>query len=329
MTAALEASALASMLESTAGIERLLEREPPLVTITPSPVDPAALESAVGSLAALPLIVAGLAGTDAGHPSMALADLTIDPDLTALEHIEWRIRERPKASVALALLLRGAAGRSVAEGLVAESSVYSMLQAGPEFRAWLSTRSKRSPATGTRPPVRLDREGNVLRVTLCRPEKHNALNTAMRDALFEAFTVAAADPTTQVVLEGEGASFCAGGDLDEFGSFSDPASAHLIRLQRSVGRLMAPMSERITAVLHGSCLGAGMELPAFCGHVVARPDARLGLPEITLGLIPGAGGTVSVTRRIGRHRTALLALSGETVDAHTALRWGLVDEVSP
>ena len=150
----------------------------------------------------------------------------------------------------------------------------------------------------------------------------------MRDELYAAFTVAASDPDLRVVLRGEGPSFCAGGDLDEFGSRPDPATAHVIRLQRSVGRLIATMADRVEAVLHGACVGSGIELPAFAGRVVARPDTRIGLPELELGLVPGAGGTVSVTRRIGRHRTAYLALSGDVIDAVTALDWGLVDAVT-
>ena len=74
-------------------------------------------------------------------------------------------------------------------------------------------------------------------------------------------------------------------------------------------------------------LGSGLEMAAFCGHVQARDDAVLGLPELALGLIPGAGGTVSITRRIGRWRTAYLVLSGRTIDVFTAWRWGLIDEI--
>jgi enoyl-CoA hydratase/carnithine racemase len=81
--------------------------------------------------------------------------------------------------------------------------------------------------------------------------------------------------------------------------------------------------------VHGQVLGSGLEMAAYCGHVTCAPDAVLGLPELALGLIPGAGGTVSITRRIGRWRTAYLVLSGRTVDPATALAWGLVDEVVP
>ena len=93
------------------------------------------------------------------------------------------------------------------------------------------------------------------------------------------------------------------------------------------GRLIHTLKHRITAHLHGACMGSGIELPAFAGRVLAAADTRIALPEIQLGLIPGAGGTVSLPRRVGRHRTALLALSGTVIDAPTALGWGLVDEL--
>jgi enoyl-CoA hydratase/carnithine racemase len=80
--------------------------------------------------------------------------------------------------------------------------------------------------------------------------------------------------------------------------------------------------------LHGACVGAGIELPAYARRVVASPGTRFLLPEVAMGLIPGAGGTVSIPRRIGRWRTLFLALSGDVVDAATALSWGLVDEIT-
>ena len=151
----------------------------------------------------------------------------------------------------------------------------------------------------------------------------------MRDAPASALTVAACDPTCQVVLRGLGPDFCAGGDLDEFGSRPDPAIAHVTRLTRSPARLMHLVAARTTAYVHGSCLGAGVELPAFAGRVIAAEGARFGLPEVTLGLVPGSGGTASLPRRIGRWRTAYLALAGHVADSDEALRWGLVDAVVP
>ena len=135
---------------------------------------------------------------------------------------------------------------------------------------------------------------------------------------------------TDVVLSGNGPSFCSGGDLAEFGTFADPASAHLARTRHSpalvLDELTARLGRRCRAEVHGQVLGSGLEMAAFCGWVQSRPDAVFGLPELSLGLIPGAGGTVSITRRIGRWRTAYLVLCGQTIDPPTALRWGLVDE---
>jgi enoyl-CoA hydratase/carnithine racemase len=104
-------------------------------------------------------------------------------------------------------------------------------------------------------------------------------------------------------------------------------TAHLVRTVRSPARLLAGLGPRLIVHLHGACVGAGIELAAFAATVVAAPDTRCRLPEISLGLIPGSGGTVSIPRRIGRHRAAWLALGGETIDVQTAEQWGLVDEI--
>src|SRR5262249_13882573 len=128
-------------------------------------------------------------------------------------------------------------------------------------------------------------------------------------------------------LSGAGPSFCSGGDLTEFGSLADPVNAHLVRMTRSVALLLAQVAERTEVTIHGATIGAGIELAAFAGRGRAREDTVIRLPELGFGLVPGAGGTVSITRRIGRHRVGWLALSGEPLDAETALAWGLVDEL--
>jgi len=217
----------------------------------------------------------------------------------------------------------------VADGLAEESAVYSTLQAGPEFAAWRRAGAARVRSTPGAATVRVERRVDELEVTLERPEARNALDAHMRDQLWDAFTMAAADPSLTLRWRGAGPSFCAGGDLDEFGSRSDPAQAHLIRLTRSLGRVLHELADRTTVELHGACVGSGIELPAFAGRVLAAPDTAISLPELSLGLIPGAGGTVSLPRRIGRHRTAWLAFTAATIDAATARRWGLVDELDP
>ncbi|MET0702615.1 MAG: enoyl-CoA hydratase/isomerase family protein, partial [Mycobacterium sp.] len=181
-------------------------------------------------------------------------------------------------------------------------------------------------------PVIADRDGNTLRISFNRPQRHNAFSTDARAALLEMLAVAQLDPSVdEVVLTGVGPSFCSGGDLGEFGTFTDPASAHLARTRHSPALVLDELTRRLgracRAEVHGQVLGSGLEMAAFCGQVVCTKDATLGLPELTLGLIPGAGGTVSITRRIGRWRTAYLVLSGRQLDPRTALSWGLVDEI--
>jgi enoyl-CoA hydratase/carnithine racemase len=234
----------------------------------------------------------------------------------------------PVAGSALALLLRSSSGLDVPAGLVAESATYSALQDGAEFRRWRAARSVRPPEAATE-RIRVERSDGRFRITLTRPDRRNAVDWRMRDALAAALAEAVREPEARVVLDGAGPDFCSGGDLDEFGSRPDPAQAHLVRLTRSPALLMHQLSTRTTAWLHGACLGAGIELPAFAASVRAAEDTRIGLPEIELGLVPGAGGTVSLPRRIGRWRTAFLALTGQTVDAGQALRWGLVDAIEP
>ncbi|AKK25645.1 enoyl-CoA hydratase/isomerase family protein [Mycobacterium sp. EPa45] len=217
-------------------------------------------------------------------------------------------------------------------GIITESLAYSTLQSGPEFARWLQSRGP-AALRDIPDPVLAGRDGGTLRITFNRPQRHNAFSTDARALLLEALTVALLDDTvTEVVLGGNGASFCSGGDLGEFGTFADPASAHLARTRHSPALALDELTGRLgrlcRAEIHGRVLGSGLEMASFCGWVRCDPDAVLGLPELTLGLIPGAGGTVSITRRIGRWRTAFLVLSGQTIDPATALAWGLVDEVS-
>jgi hypothetical protein len=285
--------------------------------------EPAGLDQVTERMAAVPYVVVGVGPDPQARP--AFADVVTEP--ADLPSVLAGIERAPIAAAALALLLRGASHRTVAEGLIAESTTYSMLQAGPEFAAWRAGRPPRLRGD-TGPTVHTERVGAVLRVTLHRPRVRNALNARMRDELVEALTIAEADPAVSIVeLDGVGPAFCAGGDLDEFGARTEPASAHLIRLTHSPAMLLSRLAPRVTARLHGACYGSGIELPAFAARVVAAPDTRIALPELHLGLIPGAGGTVSLPRRIGRHRTAWLALTGAAIDAGTALAWGLVDAV--
>jgi len=258
--------------------------------------------------------------------------VVVDSVPRALTELTQRCRNWPIASAVCDDVLRclDPAGTTLA-GLVTESLAYSTLQAGPEFGRWLSQRGPaRVPDSAE--PVTAQRDNDILRISFNRPERHNAFCTGTRAALLEALAVAQLDPSvTGIVLSGNGPSFCSGGDLAEFGSFADPAGAHLARTRHSPALVLDELTARLgracRAQVHGRVLGSGLEMAAFCGWVQAAPDSVFGLPELGLGLLPGAGGTVSVTRRVGRWRAAYLVLSGHTVDTQTALAWGLVDAI--
>ena len=238
-------------------------------------------------------------------------------------------RSNPLAALSLVQVLRRTLRASVEDGLWAESLAYSTLQSGPEFARWLAGRGPDGPPSAAPEDVlRCERRDGRLELVLTRPEKRNAFGVRLRDRLAESFEVALADEgVREIVWRAEGQAFCAGGDLDEFGSLPDPATAHGVRSTRNVARLVSALAPRLRVEVQGACVGAGVELPAFAARVTARRDAFFALPEVAMGLIPGAGGTVSLPRRIGRQRTAWMALTGVSVDAPTAHAWGLVDEL--
>ena len=269
-----------------------------------------------------------IAIADGGGELPALVDVAVATEAEAAATTA-AIAQNPIAAMVLVRLLRHNAGASVADCLFAESLAYSSLQHGAEFLAWLDARTKRQPRPEpAEPAALLQRSEGLLRITLNRPHKRNAYSASLRDALCEALTLAVEDPSIErVMLDGAGACFSAGGDLDEFGEARDAAVAHASRMTRGAGALIHRLRERIEARLHGACIGAGIELPAFAGRVVARQDAFFQLPEVGMGLLPGAGGTASIPPRIGRQRLAYMALSGARVDVETALRWGLVDAI--
>jgi hypothetical protein len=263
--------------------------------------------------------------------------LTAVPDPPApwhdapVEPLAKRVAEQPLASVALASLLRVSERLPVWDAVAAEAATYGMLLGSDAYHRWLDGRApaERPPGDG-RPPVGATYRRDRVTLTLDRPEVHNALNTEMRDLLVAHLDAAAQVPWPRDIdLRGRGPSFCSGGDIAEFGMVADGATSYAVRLTRHPGLAVHRVADRARALVHGHCIGAGIEIAAFADRVVAAPRTQIRLPEVGMGLVPGAGGTVSLPRRIGRHRTAWLALSGETIDAPTALRWGLADEVRP
>jgi Enoyl-CoA hydratase/isomerase len=258
------------------------------------------------------------------------------PASTDLEAAVGRLRDAversPRAAIACGQLVRQTAALGTGEGLAAEAAAYSLLLGGPEFARWLGERGPARPAGPRKPsaePVLVTRDGGRLSIVLNVPERRNAFSAEVREALLDAVLLAEADETIEsVTLSGAGPAFCSGGDLDEFGTATDLVAACLVRLSRAPWRVIERIAPKVTVFAHGACVGAGTEITAYAGRVVATPDAFFTLPEVRMGLVPGAGGSVSVVRRIGRWRAAWLMLTGERLPAATALRWGLVDEIA-
>jgi hypothetical protein len=264
----------------------------------------------------------GLGFGFAGRETVVVDDLD-----EALNELHEAVSHNPLASLVLRDVLRTTEGMPVPAALDVESYAYSTLLGGPEFARWLKGRGPHPLPPVVEDPVLAGRDGpGTLHITLNRPERRNAYGRQVRDALVDALWIAVLDDgITRVVLDGAGPSFCSGGDLDEFGTAPDAVTAHLVRTRGGAGRLVHRLAGRTEARLHGACVGAGIEIPAFAGTVTAPPGTTFRLPEVSMGLIPGAGGTVSLPRRIGRWRTLHLALTGTAIGVETARSWGLAD----
>lgn len=246
-----------------------------------------------------------------------------DPALT-LRRLSAARARAPVVWDVLARLLRQSAGLAPDAALEMESLAFSALQSGAVFQDWLH---RRGPAPQPGPaPLREVWDEDGVRLILCDPATRNALSAACRDALCDALDSCLADPRVlPVTLEAEGAMFSSGGALAEFGLTRDAAAAHLIRVQRSVALRLHDLGPRAAAVLQGPAIGAGIEMATACARLTIARSAWIHLPELAMGLIPGAGGTVFIPRRIGRHRAFYLMVSGQRLRAAEALDWGLAD----
>jgi enoyl-CoA hydratase len=176
------------------------------------------------------------------------------------------------------------------------------------------------------------RDNDILLVTLNRPEAANALNTQMGldlVELFEGFSVDL-EGLRVAILTGQGTkAFCAGGDLKQRNGMTDEAwqAQHLIfeRMLRAI--LACPIP--VIAAVNGAAFGGGCEIAAAADFVYASSDARFALTEVTLGIMPGAGGTQTLPRAVGERRAKELILSGLPFSALEAEAWGLVNRVLP
>ncbi|TDG11303.1 enoyl-CoA hydratase/isomerase family protein [Seongchinamella unica] len=258
------------------------------------------------------------------------ADVVL-PDESAAAALIAAIENSPTAALVLVQVLRAVEGMPVPHAMTLESLAFGLLQTGPEYQRWLTERSK-PPALvveGEGEAIEITREGSVLRARMNRPVQRNSLSVEMRDALVELLDLVRVDDTiTCLELSAAGACFSVGGELREFGLMPSATQAHLLRSVHNPSRLIAAVADRVHCHLHGACMGSGIEIPAFAAKVTADRRTFFQLPELRFGLIPGAGGCVSISRRIGRQRTAWMALSGRKINSRTALAWGLVDAIS-
>jgi hypothetical protein len=280
-----------------------------------------------------PLPAAGLEPFDILLTAQAKAPrpwVSITPDDldTTISRLRSAVEAQPVAAAVAAQLLRVTLTLPFEQALAMESLGYSMLLASEGFRTWQAANPVGGRPIPDEPRVEVSEEAGTLSVRMVRPRARNAVDARMRDALFEAFEFAALDPDRRpVVLSSAGACFSVGGDLAEFGTFGDAGRSHLVRILRLPARLIWSIRSRVTAKVHRACVGAGVEMPAAAGRVVAAPNAWFRLPEVGMGLIPGAGGTATIPHRIGRRRACYMAVLGLDIDAATALDWGLVDAV--
>jgi enoyl-CoA hydratase len=178
--------------------------------------------------------------------------------------------------------------------------------------------------------LRAERDGAVAVLTIDRPEKRNALSGRVRAELIAALDALREDDAVRVaVITGAGEkAFVAGADIAEFAERT-PLEQRAAMTGRRVFEEVAAFPKPVIAMINGFCLGGGCELALACDLRIAAATAKLGQPEIHLGLIPGGGGTQRLPRVVGMGQAMRLVLSGELVDAAEALRIGLVDLVYP
>lgn len=174
-------------------------------------------------------------------------------------------------------------------------------------------------------------KNGITTITINRPNKLNALNIDTIEELHEAFEAADADEGTKVIIvtgSGEKA-FVAGADISEFSDFSEEEGMQLAdNGQAILFDFIENLSTPVIAAVNGFALGGGLELAMACHFRVASDNAKMGLPEVSLGVIPGYGGTQRLPQLIGKGRAMELIMTASMIDANQALNYGLVNHVT-
>jgi enoyl-CoA hydratase len=179
--------------------------------------------------------------------------------------------------------------------------------------------------------VTVERTGAVATVTINRPERLNALNPRVIAELGQAFTglATSTDPVLCAILTGAGKAFVAGADIAEMAALSATEAKRFADAGHALGALLEGLAFPVIAAVNGFALGGGCELALACDFIYAAEGAKLGQPEVLLGVIPGFGGTQRLMRRVGAARARELVYTGRQITAEQALAYGLVNAVFP
>jgi len=177
----------------------------------------------------------------------------------------------------------------------------------------------------------IEKSAGVALLTINRPKAMNSLNSEVLSELFDALQDLEQDTEVEVViLTGAGEkAFVAGADIAEMAKMTPPAASEFARKGQQVMLSIEQMKKPVIAAVNGFALGGGLELALACDFIYASERAKLGLPEVTLGIMPGFGGTQNLARAIGPKRASELAFTGRIVGAQKLLEWGLINEVLP
>lgn len=175
-----------------------------------------------------------------------------------------------------------------------------------------------------------DKQESIAHISLNRPDYRNAYNIQMRDDFSEALTAVRCDDEVKaLIISGKGRAFCAGADLNEFGTAPSQAVARRVRWQRDVWGQLNKLTVPTIAAVHGYCIGSGVEIMLLCDIRIAAEDTVFGMPEVHLGMIPAAGGSQTLPRNSGESAALDLLLTGRRIVAQEALGLGQVTRIVP
>jgi len=180
--------------------------------------------------------------------------------------------------------------------------------------------------------ILIENQGGITQITINRPTKLNALNKDTIEELHDAFNAANTDKKTKVIIligSGEKA-FVAGADISEFANFSEEKGEKLAaKGQKILFDFVENLATPVIAAVNGFALGGGLELAMACHIRIASDNAKMGLPEVSLGVIPGYGGTQRLPQLVGKGRALEMIMTAGMIDAETAKNYGLVNHVVP